>query len=1417
MKFIKKALKIAIVAVLVAAFALSVAACDTDNEVTPETYTVTFETNGGSSVSAQYVDEGNTAVRPDAPSKNGYEFVDWFADSSCSGDPFDFDTAITQNLTLYALWQQTADEPDDPDEPDNPDQPDDPDNPDDPDDPDQPDQPDDPVGPDEPDEPVVEYVNVTLVYNYDDKTETKTIEKNTVISLGTEERAGYTFLGWFEDAALSALFDLNTLISEDTTLYAKWKQDEQAVTFTVTFVTNGGTAVDPVTVNSGETIQTLPETTREGYTFEGWYVDSQTNNPYIPDSVVTDNLTLYAKWAVISDVGETVSYTVTFDTAGGSEVSSQTVTEGQTATPPATPSYEGKQFVNWYSDAQCTNVYDFTTPVTADITLYAGWVSNSNIISSGGYFESLFVTWNETTPSAASVYYSDAQAQTTEWTQIDGALIRSTGNNVARADVIGLKAGSYYVKVKTSAGNEITLPSPITVTAYDRSGYAHFNYTDGIGAYNDDGTIKNTDKGTLVIYVTEENKNDISQSAYVNGEKVDISEYLWNGYKGIGYLLNNRQYNSNTERAKYGIQALSFYYDAVAIRIIGTVNAEDANDATKSLIEGLTAYNSTENGGSTGDDGRMARITNAKNVTIEGVGTDACIYGWGVHFISNDNLHVYEGSGKSFEVRNITFEHYPEDAIGMEGTQGTKVDETTGSITAGDSSASADLVSPVERCWIHNNVFLPGYCALPAESDKAEGDGSCDFKRGQYYTLSYNYFEYCHKTNLIGSSDTSLTYNVTMHHNWWNNCGSRIPLARRANIHFYNNYITGDSTDSNASLSYVTSLRANCLVFSEANYYDGSKNVTQLKDGVGVSYNNVYYSCTGENAYIELSSRTQTVENSCAFIGREIDYSQFYISPDQFYYDTVNQVSDCLLDDAVTARSKVIAYAGVNGFGSAVPSMVANSPSSAVVVGSDGLIINLSEVAKGTSTVSNVLFTNITGVSSGTVKGKGQIITFTLTSEAELTVTASASSTDYYGELVSSDGTVWANKFTSLTIVLPAGTYAIASGDRAKELTVSSLSFADTATSSAARVQAVKDAVNALPQTVTLDDGALIRAAQQAFSALTATEKTAFESENGELYVKLNSAVIEYEKLLVDGVIAKIDAIGTVTATSYDAINAAQTAYDSLDGSLRSRVTNYQTLTAAWTSYKAFAVGNLIDQINELIDVGSIAITDKSAIDSAKASYDAAVSAYGLLDEEQQAEVTNYSKVTDGISAIEQLYKLFDFRQSLENTDVESVTISEGATLKTLYDSLTSEQKAVLSAEEIAKYDELCQRYEALASQTQTCSFEGAPSNPDWTVSGNYNSVALTVNSTGETFAKGLKMESSTSVTFSTGAQMQLTLYFSSTATDPKVTIDGTSYSISTAANGDSYVTVTLEAGSHSITKNTANTFLYLAVLSPIS
>ncbi|MDE7264914.1 MAG: InlB B-repeat-containing protein, partial [Clostridia bacterium] len=663
---------------------------------------------------------------------------------------------------------------------------------------------------------------------------------------------------------------------------------------------------------------------------------------------------------VSTELGEGVA--VTFNSNGGTAVDAQSVDMDGIAVKPTDPVKSGSVFVGWYADSSLSTLYDFDAKVTEPLTLFAKWETLPDGVKSvSTYNESFAVEFTGTADTTVQYKAKDASS----WATVDAPLVRSVGTNLARVDVVGLAAGEYSVKIGSTEVNSIV------VDEYDRSGYAHFKYTSGIGAYKDDGTIKSN---TLVIYVTENNKNNVSVG-YVDGKEVSLSQYLWQGKAGIGWILNNRAYGSDTERANYGIQKLTSVYGAVAVRIIGKVNAEDSSDGTKSLIDGLTVYNSTDNGGSTGDNGRMARITNAKNLTIEGIGEDACMYGWGIHFVANDNNGVYPGSGKSFEVRNITFANYPEDAIGMEGTQGTSP-----SSPGGANASSNYLLAPVERCWIHNNVFLPGYCSKPAESDKAEGDGSCDFKRGQYYTLAYNYFEYCHKTNLIGSADASLTYNVTMHHNYWYNCGSRQPLARRANIHFYNNYIFGDATDSSASLSYVSSFRANCLLFSEANYFDGSKNVTQKKDGVGVAWNNIYYACSGENLYTEISSRTETVANSCAYIKMNIDYSKFYVNSEQFYYDSANKVSNCLLDSATGARVRVMTSAGVNGFGVSSDETHINkyTPSAAVNVGSQGLEINLEPIgkAKVATTVSNIYFAANNGWSNG-LKIRGQGITFT--------------------------------------------------------------------------------------------------------------------------------------------------------------------------------------------------------------------------------------------------------------------------------------------------------------------------------------------------------------------------------------------------------------------------------------------------------
>lgn len=371
-------------------------------------------------------------------------------------------------------------------------------------------------------------------------------------------------------------------------------------------------------------------------------------------------------------------------------------------------------------------------------------------------------------------------------------LVRDTADG-ARVDVMGLKPGTYTLNVTTKTGTYTQ--SGIEVNAQDRSGYAHYNYTDGVGAYNDDGTLKDN---AIVLYVTDENKNTVTLS--YGGVTVS----------GIGNILNSvgkacGEAGHETECKKvskgktyYGkgntnqgiLQLLAENNIPLVIRMVGAVSESGLYKtgtwaaANAGLIDGLTDYDSNDYGGSVGDNGHMARMKSAKDVTIEGVGTDAAMDGWGIHFMSETSTTA-AGLGKNFEVRNLTFMNQPEDAIGMEGVQ-------EGSV----------ITAPVERCWIHNNEFYSPSITGPAESDKAEGDGSCDFKRGEYLTVSYNYFEGCHKTNLVGSSDTSLQYNLTYHHNIWKGCKARQPLGRQANMHFYNNQFIG-TTD------YAMNTRAN--------------------------------------------------------------------------------------------------------------------------------------------------------------------------------------------------------------------------------------------------------------------------------------------------------------------------------------------------------------------------------------------------------------------------------------------------------------------------------------------------------------------------------------------------------------------------------------------------------------------------------
>ena len=137
-------------------------------------------------------------------------------------------------------------------------------------------------------------------------------------------------------------------------------------TFTVTFDSNGGSAVGSVEVKSNGTVEEPNAPTRTGYTFEKWVKPDGTEFVFGTDTV-TGNITLTATWRVNS-------YTVTFNTNGGSQVASQSVNHNGTASLPSQPTKAEQVFVGWYEDSDFSTPFDFSKKIVQDTTVYARFV-----------------------------------------------------------------------------------------------------------------------------------------------------------------------------------------------------------------------------------------------------------------------------------------------------------------------------------------------------------------------------------------------------------------------------------------------------------------------------------------------------------------------------------------------------------------------------------------------------------------------------------------------------------------------------------------------------------------------------------------------------------------------------------------------------------------------------------------------------------------------------------------------------------------------------------------------------------------------------------------------------------------------------------------------------------------------------------
>ena len=352
------------------------------------------------------------------------------------------------------------------------------------------------------------------------------------------------------------------------------------------------------------------------------------------------------------------------------------------------------------------------------------------ITEAKGWQESAYLKWAPFEgASSYNVYVDDKK--------IDAQLIRQYASYY-RADVLGLKEGTYSVKVVpvNADGKEITganTASNLVVKSYNREGFAHFKYA-GVGAYNNDGTLK---AGAKVLYITAKTAKTVSTT--VNTGKLET-------ITGLQSIID--AYSKGKDKTP------------IAFRIIGKVNLSDL-DHISSSAEGLQIK------------GAMM------NMTFEGVGDDATVYGFG--FLLRE--------AESVEFRNFAIMRCLDDAMSLD-TDNSHV-------------------------WIHNMDLF--YGKKGGAADQAKGDGTVDIKGdSKYVTVAYNRFWDNGKASMCGMKSETGENWITYHHNWFDHSDSRMARVRTMSVHMYNNYYQHCDV-------YGIGATSGSSIFMESNYFDAVK------------------------------------------------------------------------------------------------------------------------------------------------------------------------------------------------------------------------------------------------------------------------------------------------------------------------------------------------------------------------------------------------------------------------------------------------------------------------------------------------------------------------------------------------------------------------------------------------------------------
>lgn len=846
----------------IAGVVLAFAGCsaDSSSDDSPTQYTVSYQTAHGTAPSAVQIASGATITDTYLPSLSAddYVFEGWTLDGTVI--TASSNKTVTENITLVAKWRAF-----------------------------------DPASD----------VKYKILHKQESVDGSSTITVDTETKVTTKDNLSVTISPKTYDGFESPDAETKSVNADGT---SEFELVYTRKTIVLTLNLDGGSGTESLTGKYGASVTAPANPTKDGYTFATW-------NPDLPETFPAADATYTATWTEVPQ-DKTVKVTKIEISGSASVAKGGSITLKATVT----PSNATTKTVTWSADVTdgvtlsggkltvantCTaEKINVTAKATDDSGIesdpFAVSVIDISSVSAGititeekGWLESSYIKWSPATSDVIDGYNVYIKATGDEYTKLDDMLVRAYSNTAGgttidyyRADALGLKAGTYQMKVVgTASGVEASgvyaESSAITVEAHDRSGFAFNGGTDATcpGAYKLDGTLK---ANAVVLYITETTKDTVSYDV------VSDSKGKTTNAVGLQAILNilKKGYDSRP-------------YD---FRFIGNITDLATMEGGDIVISGS---------------GKTKRVSNG--ITIEGVGDDTVFNGWGLR-IKNASY---------IEVRNIGFMNCDSDEgddLGLQqdndhiwshnndmfyGGPGGDSDQAKGD-GALDTKKSMYVTHSYNHFWDTGKSNLVGNGETINEQN--------------YLTFHHNWYDHSDSRHPRIRVATVHVYN-----NYYDgNAKYGVGATLASSVYVEGNYFR------NCKFPVLSSLQGNDI-YAGTGTADAANNGTFSKEAGGLvkTYNNTIvdtnkttsywpYSGTGTawtkgvsgtvpsgvdttkhfDAY-EVSSRTATVPAAVVTASGGTSYNNF---------DTASDFYSYAYDSPEEAKAKVIAYAGrMNG------------------------------------------------------------------------------------------------------------------------------------------------------------------------------------------------------------------------------------------------------------------------------------------------------------------------------------------------------------------------------------------------------------------------------------------------------------------------------------------------------------------------